>query len=195
VRKLVAFTLMGIDGAVEDPRLLFPPSDRPDEPFVFDAESDAFEASTTSTQDAVLLGRGMWEEWRRFWPHVDGPFADFINGVDKHVLTSRPLDEPWSGSVGVTGPLEQVVADLRGRPGRDIGVHGSIQLVQSLIAADLLDELRIIATPVVGTPGRRLFENLTTPVRYRLESARASSTGNLLLTYLRGGHPEHRDAS
>lgn len=183
MQKMVAFTLMGIDGAVEDPRVLFPPSDNPDEPFLFDEESDAFERAATATQDAVLLGRNQWEEWVNFWPEVGGQFADFINGVDKYVVTSRPLDTEWSGSVAVDGPLETVVRDLMTRPGRDVGVHGSIQLLQALIDADLLDELRIIATPVAGTPGRRLFEKLTAPKRFRLASATASSTGNLLLTY------------
>ena len=181
--KLVGFTLMGFDGAVDDPRLLFPPSDHPDEPFLFDEESDAFESRATSTQDAVLLGRNMWEEWRNFWPTASGPFADFINGVDKYVLTSRDLDGEWAGSVPVSGPLGQVVSELKGKPGRDVGVHGSIEVVQSLINADLLDELRIIASPVVGTPGRRLFERLDTIQRYGLVSSAASSTGNLLLTY------------
>lgn len=190
--KIVAFTLMGIDGAVEDPRLLFPPSDRPDEPFLFDDESDAFERAATTTQDAVLLGRNQWDEWRNFWPGVSGPFADFINGVDKYVLTSRHLGAEWNGSVAVNGPLEAVVGDLKARPGRDVGVHGSIQLVQSLIDADLLDELRIIATPVAGTPGRRLFENLNAPKRYRLASAAATSTGNLLLTYEKPWSPTPR---
>ena len=185
MQKIVAFTLMGIDGAVEDPRLLFPPSDRPDEPFVFDDESDAFERAATKTQDAVLLGRNQWDEWRRFWPEASGTFADFINGVDKYVLTSRQLDADWTGSVAVSGSVEGVVKDLMAKHGRDVGVHGSIQLVQSLINADLLDELRIIAAPVAGTPGRRLFENLRAPKRYRLAGAAATSTGNLLLTYVR----------
>jgi dihydrofolate reductase len=192
VQRIVAFTLMGIDGAVEDPRLLFPPSDRPEEPFLFDDESDAFEGAAITTQDAVLLGRNQWEEWRNFWPGVAGPFADFINGVDKYVVTSRPLEAEWNGSVAVNGPLEAVVGDLKARPGRDVGVHGSIQLVQSLIDADLLDELRIIATPVAGTPGRRLFENLNAPKRYRLASAAATSTGNLLLTYEKPWSPGPR---
>ncbi|GAA4116134.1 dihydrofolate reductase family protein [Knoellia locipacati] len=189
MRKIVAFTLMGIDGAVEDPSLLFPPSDLPDEPFSFDEESEAFEAEVIATQDAILLGRNQWEEWQRFWPGASGPFADFINGVDKYVLTSRPLDAEWAGSVPVQGSLPDVIEELRAKPGSDVGVHGSIQLVQSLIEADLLDELRLIATPVVGAPGRRLFDNLKAPQRYRLVSAAASSTGNLLLTYDRPGSP------
>lgn len=130
VRKIVAFTLMSIDGAVDDPRLYFQPSDRPDEPFVFDDESDAFERAATATQNAVLLGRNMWDQWRTYWPEVSSPFADFINGVTKYVMTSRPLEGEWSGSSAVGGPLERVIANLKAQPGGDVGVHGSIQLVQ-----------------------------------------------------------------
>jgi dihydrofolate reductase len=187
MRKLVAFTLMGIDGAVEDPRLLFPPSDSPDEPFVFDDESAEFEHAATSTQDAVLLGRNTWEEWRAFWTGATGDFGDYINGVRKYVLTSRPLDgEEWPGSVALNGPLGHVVEELKAQPGGDIGVHGSIQVIQSLLDSRLLDELRIIASPVAGTPGRHLFEKLGAPQRYRLGSVAATSTGNLLLTYTNG---------
>lgn len=130
VRKIVAFTLMSIDGAVDDPRLYFQPSDRPDEPFVFDDESDAFERAATATQNAVLLGRNMWDQWRTYWPEVSSPFADFINGVTKYVMTSRPLEGEWSGSSAVGGSLERVIANLKAQPGGDVGVHGSIQLVQ-----------------------------------------------------------------
>lgn len=140
---------------------------------MFDDESDAFERAATSTQDAVLLGRNQWEEWCSFWPAASGAFADFINGVDKYVLTSRPLDPDWPGSIAVSGSVEAVVKDLSVKRGRDVGVHGSIQLVQALINADLLDELRIIAAPVAGTPGRRLFENLKAAKRFRLAGAAA----------------------
>ena len=183
MRKIVAFTLMAIDGAVDDPTLYFPPSDRPGEPFVFDEESEACERAATSTQDAVLLGRNTWEEWRQFWPSVSEPFGEFINGVKKYVVTSRPLHEEWAGSVAVNGTLERVIGELKDEGGGDVGIHGSIRLLQSLLDADLVDELRIIAAPVVGTPGRRLFENLSTPKRYCLRGAVSTSTGNLLLTY------------
>jgi dihydrofolate reductase len=183
VRKVVAFTLMSIDGGVDNPKMYFQPSESPDEPFVWDEETDAFESFTTSTQDTVLLGRNLWEEWQDFWPAVSSPFADFINGVTKYVLTSRPLVEEWPGSHAVAGPVDRVVADLKAQEGKDIGVHGSIQLVQSLLEADLLDELRIVVGPVAGTPGRRLFDGMSVPRRYRLTSAASTPMGNLLLTY------------
>lgn len=184
MRKLVAYTLMALDGAVDDPSQIFTPSDDPDEPFLFDEECEAFEAETIGAQDAVLLGRNMYDEWRGFWPGVGAnPFADFINPVRKHVVTSRPLGEgAWDDAERLDGPLSEVVAGLKAQDGRDIGVHGSIQLVQSLLAADLLDELRLVVGPVVGLPGRRLFEQAATR-RLRLVEGRTSPTGSLLLTY------------
>ena len=62
-------------------------------------------------------------------------------------------------------------------------MHGSIQLVQSLLDVNLLDELRVIAAPAAGAPGRRLFEDLSALKRYRLVSVSPTTTGNLLLTY------------
>ena len=187
MRKLVAYTLMALDGAVDDPSQIFTPSDDPDEPFLFDQECEAFEAETIGTQDAVLLGRNMYDEWRGFWPGVGtNPFADFINPVRKHVVTSRPLGEgAWDDAEPLAGPLAEAVAGLKSQDGRDIGVHGSIQLVQSLLAEDLLDELRLVVAPVVGLPGRRLFETLEGPHRLRLVQRDLTSGENLLLTYAR----------
>jgi len=189
MRTLVAYTLMALDGAVDDPSQIFTPSDDPDEPFLFDEECEAFEAETVAAQDDVLLGRNMYDEWRRFWPGAGtNPFADFINPVRKHVVTSRPLGAgAWDDAEPLIGPLPEVVAALKSQDGRDIGVHGSIQLVQSLLAEDLLDELRLVVGPIVGLPGRRLFEKLRSPRRLRLVQRDLTSSGNLLLTYRRRG--------
>ena len=183
MRKLVAYTLMGLDGSVDDPAQYFRPSTDPDDPFEFDDETEAFEVEVTRTQDAVLLGRGMYEEWCRFWPTVsDHSFADFINPVKKYVLTSRPLDPEWTNTEVVSGPVGPLVERLKAEPGADIGVHGSITLVQSLLREGLLDELRLGIGPQVGTPGRRLFEGLT-PRRMALTGAASTPHGNLLVTY------------
>src|SRR5689334_6233015 len=110
MRKLVAYTLMGLDGSVDDPSQYFRPSTDPDDPFEFDEETEAFEVDLTRTQDAVLLGRGMYEEWRRFWPTIsDHTFADFINPVKKYVVTSRPLEGGWTNVEAVSGPLPDLV--------------------------------------------------------------------------------------
>jgi dihydrofolate reductase len=86
-----------------------------------------------ATQDAVLLGRRTYDEWAGFWPTSDiEPFASFINGVQKLVMTSTPLDRTWPESTVVEGGPE-FLKELKARPGGDIGVHGSIDLTQSLL--------------------------------------------------------------
>lgn len=183
MRRVVAYTLMGLDGSVDDPSQYFRPSTDPDDPFEFDDETEAFEVEVTQTQDAVLLGRGMYEEWRGFWPTItDHTFADFINPVRKYVVTSRPLEGSWDNTVAVQAPLRPLVEGLKAEDGGDIGVHGSITLLQSLLREGLVDELRLAVGPQVGTPGRRLFDEVG-PRRLALTSSSSTPHGNLLLTY------------
>jgi dihydrofolate reductase len=142
------------------------------------------EVKVTGTQDAVLLGRHMYDEWSRYWPTVkDDPFADFINNVKKYVVTSTPLSNEWHNAEAVNGPLEDVVRDLTARPGGDIGVHGSITLAQSLLEADLVDELRLVVGPAFGFTGRRLFATIGQIRRLELLSTAATPSGTVLLAY------------
>ena len=107
----------------------------------------------------MLLGRHMYDEWSRYWPTSDEqPFADFINGVKKYVVTSTPLTAEWGDSEAVGGELADIVRDLKALPGKDIGVHGSIELAQSLLAEGLVDELDLAVAPVLDPEGRRLFD-------------------------------------
>jgi dihydrofolate reductase len=83
----------------------------------------------------------------------------------------------------VNGPLEDVVRDLTARPGGDIGVHGSITLAQSLLEADLVDELRLVVGPAFGFTGRRLFATIGQIRRLELLSTTATPSGTVLLAY------------
>ena len=186
MRKVVLVTLMSLDGSVDHPAQSMSPSHEPGQPPEFDAVMDANEEEIIGTQDAVLLGRGMYDEWSQFWPTVeDQPFADFINGVKKYVVTSTPLpdDTRWHNSEAVHGPVEDVVRDLKSRPGGDIGVHGSIELAQSLIGLGLVDELRLVVGPAFGFTGRRLFTGADEVHRLELLDATATPTGSVLLAY------------
>ncbi|MFL6108117.1 MAG: dihydrofolate reductase family protein [Marmoricola sp.] len=183
MRKVVLYTLMSLDGAVDEPALYFSP-DVGSGPPQFDPEMDAGEAEVIDTQDTVLLGRRMYDEWVRFWPAlVDQPFADFINRVKKYVVSSSPLTHEWHNAEVAAGPLEELVRELKARPGGDIGVHGSIELAQSLLAADLVDEVRLVVAPAYGFGGRRLFDGADGIRRLELVSSQPTSTGSLLLTY------------
>lgn len=185
MRKVVLYTLTSLDGAVEDPRRYFPDSiptvaSAP----VFDPVMADLEAQLIGQQDAVLLGRNTFEEWSRYWPTSDEqPFADFINSVKKYVATSTPLTTSWGNAEAVAGPVTDLVRDLQAHPGGDIGVHGSITLAQSLLAAGLVDELQLAVGPVLDPTGRRLFEGLDELRRLELLSATPTPGGTVWVIY------------
>ncbi|MEP6629755.1 MAG: dihydrofolate reductase family protein, partial [Lapillicoccus sp.] len=88
------------------------------------------------------------------------PFATFINGVEKFVATSTPLDRVWANTTAIDGDLVDFVRALREGPGLDIGVHASISVARSLLAAGVADELRLAVFPAVAGSGRRLLDDL-----------------------------------
>jgi dihydrofolate reductase len=136
-----------------------------------------------ATQDAVILGRRSYTEWAAFWPSSQiEPFATFINGVTKHVATSTPLDRGWANASAIDGGLVDFVRDLKQQRGGDVGVHASISVAQALLAADMVDELKLVIAPTIAGRGRRLFDGVPS---LRLGSMRSavSPTGSLLVDY------------
>jgi dihydrofolate reductase len=184
MRKIVLYTLMSLDGDVDDPGMYFRGSPERGGPPAFDSVMKANETRVVGTQDAVLLGRHMYDEWSSYWPTVDdNSFADFINKVKKYVVTSSPLTTTWHNAEAVKGAIEDVVRDLKARPGSDIGVHGSITLAQSLLAAHLVDELQLVVGPTAGFRGRRLFANVDQASLLELVSVTPTPSGTILLAY------------
>jgi dihydrofolate reductase len=180
VRKVVVYELMSLDGVAEEPGN-----------WMFDVDADVFDnlGEIVSAQTDVLLGRGTFDYWAGYWPSSDvEPFAGFINSTPKHVFTCSPLPVAWSGAVAVQERAEGHVARLKAQPGGDIGVHGSITLAQSLLAAGLVDELRLVVVPTVAHSGRRLFQEGPAVRRLDLLSLRPSATGTVFAHYaLRSG--------
>jgi dihydrofolate reductase len=174
MRKVIAYELLSLDGVAEKPDGFFNDWD------------DAMEsnlAGVIGTQDAVILGRRSYDEWAEFWPGSEiEPFATFINGVAKYVATSTPLEREWGNATAVNGELIDFVQDLKGQPGRDIGIHASISVTQALLTADVLDELRLVIAPTIVGSGRRLLEGLP-PVRLESLRSATSPTGHLLVDY------------
>jgi dihydrofolate reductase len=185
MRKVVQYTLTSLDGAVDDPRRYFPGSSLTEDAApTFDQVMIDLESEMIGRQDAVLLGRHMFDEWSGYWPTSDEqPFADFINGVRKYVVTSTPLTKAWSRAEATAGPIAEVVRDLKARPGGDIGVHGSIALAQSLLAAGLVDELVLAVGPVLDPVGRRLFDGVAGLRRLELVRATPTPSGSVWMTY------------
>jgi dihydrofolate reductase len=174
MRKLVAYELLSLDGVAEDP------SDFID----WDEALDENLGLVIASQDAVLLGRRTYDEWAAFWPDSDiEPFSSFINAVQKFVVTSTPLVDEWNKVTVLGGDdLVPAVRRIKGQAGGDIGVHGSISLIQALIQAELVDELRLVVAPALQAVGRKLFET-TKPAQLMLTHCRTSPTGYLLLDY------------
>jgi dihydrofolate reductase len=174
VRKVVVYELVSLDGVAEDP-----------DGFIVDWDDamDANLAAVIATQDAVILGRRSYTEWARFWPSSEiEPFATFINGVTKYVATSTPLDGDWAKATVLDGGLVESVRDLKQQPGGDVGVHASISVAQALLAAGVVDELRLVIAPRIFGNGRRLLDGLPS---IQLEAVRSeiSPTGYLLVDY------------
>jgi dihydrofolate reductase len=166
--------LLSLDGVAEEPDRFFAD---------WDEAMDANLAAVIATQDAVILGRRSYDEWAQFWPSSQiQPFAAFINGVSKHVATSTPLDRDWDNATAIDGGLVEFVRDLKQQRGGDVGVHASISVAQALLAAGVVDELRLVIAPNIAGRGRRLLEGLPS---IQLQSIRStvSPTGSLLLDY------------
>jgi dihydrofolate reductase len=173
-RKVVAGYFLSLDGVAEAPDRFFT---------AWDDETDASGAELIADQDAVLLGRRSYDEWAEFWPGSEiEPFASFINAVPKYVATSTPLEREWTNSRVIDGGLVDFVRHLKGRPGGDIGVHASISVTRTLLAAGLVDELRLVIAPTIAGSWQRLFEGLP-PIRLETIRGAASSRGHLLVDY------------
>jgi len=174
VRKVVVYELLSLDGVAEKPERFFAD---------WDDTMDANLGAVIAAQDSVILGRRSYEEWAEFWPGSDiEPFATFINGVAKYVATSTPLDRKWANTTVVDGQLVEFVRDLRNQPGAGIGVHASISVAQALLAAGVVDELRLVIAPAILGSGRRLLDGLPA---IRLEPVRSTTSpaGFLLVDY------------
>jgi dihydrofolate reductase len=173
VRKIVVCELLSLDGVAE----------APDSFFGWDDAVDAKLAAVIPTQDAVILGRRSYTEWAQFWPNSQiEPFATFINGVTKYVATSTPLDRDWANTTVIDGGLVEFVRDLKQQPGGEVGVHASISVAQALLAADLVDELKLTIAPTIAGRGRRLLDGMP-PIQLESIQSEISPTGYLIVDY------------
>ncbi len=131
-----------------------------------------------------LFGRRSYEDMLSHWNAVGGPFKDGLNAATKYVASSHPGAElPWPNSTLLTGDVAHEVAKLRERPGGNLVVMGSAQLVQSLLPHGLVDELLLFIHPLVLGSGHRLFGPDDEVHAFELVSCTATGTGVLMATY------------
>jgi dihydrofolate reductase len=138
-------------------------------------------------EDAMLMGRVTYQEWADHWPGISGqPFADHINAVPKYVVSTTLDRAPWGtgpDATVISGDIVAAITHLKQEPGGPIGVHGSPTLVESLVQADLVDELRLETYPVIAGTGARLFNDHRASKRLRLLTSQTSSNGVIIASY------------
>jgi dihydrofolate reductase len=191
--KLTATMMLTVDGVYQGPG--GPDEDRRDgfdrggwvAPF-FDEETGAFVTSVFERADALLLGRRTWEIFEAYWPlHDEGdPVSHGINVLPKYVPSSTLKDPTWNTHV-LEDDVEAAIRELKSRPGRELQVHGSGELLRWLLERDLVDELYLEVYPVVVGAGRRLFPERGRTHSLELVESRSTPSGVTLLTYRPAG--------
>jgi dihydrofolate reductase len=197
MRPLVVTTFLTLDGVMQAPG---GPGEDPSGgfshegwlvPFFDDDLDKQIEAWFAGAQD-FLLGRGTYEIFYASWPKMisDEPVSQAINGKPKHVASHTLPSVEWETASLIEGDVGDAVRALKAQDGGELQVHGSPGLIQTLLAEDLIDELRLVTFPVVVGSGKRLFGSGTIPGSWRLTASSTTSTGALIGTYERAGEVE-----
>jgi dihydrofolate reductase len=154
-----------------------------------DADMGAIMDDIFSKADAFLLGRTTYDIFAAHWPRVqdnNDPIANKLNTLPKHVASRTRTSFDWHDS-SLVGDVVDGVAALKKRYSREIQVHGSIGLAQTLIENDLIDEYRLLIFPVVLGQGKRLFGRGAVPAAFALQHCSTTSSGIVYGVYRRAG--------
>jgi dihydrofolate reductase len=196
--KLTLTQFVTLDGVMQAPG---GPTEDPSDGFDYGGwihpYADGFDATIPDAfaeADGFLLGRRTYEIFASFWPlrtDPDDPIAGPLNRLPKYVA-SRTLNRvDWDGSELLRGDVVEAVRELKARPGRELQVHGSAGLNQTLIANDLIDLYRVLVFPLTLGSGRRLFAEGTRPAALKLLSSRATENGVTINLYEPAGEPTY----
>ncbi|MEU6676147.1 dihydrofolate reductase family protein [Streptomyces sp. NPDC046925] len=142
--------------------------------------------------DALLFGRRTYLNFARDWPKMtDHPFARAMNGLPKYVASRSLATADWDPTTILSRDIPAQIAELKEQPGRELQIHGSGKLAQSLLAAGLIDELRLAIAPVIVGEGRRLLPDGGAPAGLRLLSNETTPGGLAIHVYESTGLPRY----
>ena len=137
-----------------------------------------------ATTGGLLFGRRTYEDFYKVWPHrTDNPFTEVLNNTQKYVA-SKTLKEPlpWMNSTLLKGDVPKAVAELKAKPGKDLVILGSGELIHTLVKHNLIDTYMLLIHPLVLGSGLRLFaDDVYTTLQ--LVDAKPSTTGVVIATY------------
>ncbi len=189
MRKMVVTEFISLDGVIEAPG--------GENDYVHGAwtmpfwadEIGEFKDEELQAADISLLGRKTYESFAGAWPGRAGdPFADKLNSMRKVVVSTTLTDPEWENTEVIEGDLVEAVQALKAEDGGDILLAGSGSVARALLAADFVDEVRLVQYPVVLGVGQRLFDEAGAH-RLDLVQATPTSSGAVLLTYRRSSEP------
>lgn len=182
MRKIVAHLILTLDGVakfdvVADTIMRYRDTE--------EVLADFF--AKVAQEDAMLLGRVTYQEWADYWPTATvEPFASHINTVPKYVVSTTLDSAPWGTGTDatlITTGLADAIASLKQQSGGTIGIHGSPTLVETMLHANLLDELRLEIYPVIAGSGARLFQDGRGIKHLQLADSKITGNGVAILTY------------
>ncbi|MBI5665630.1 MAG: dihydrofolate reductase family protein, partial [Nitrospirae bacterium] len=195
MRKLIVLSFITLDGVIQAPG---GPEEDPTGGFkhggwvagYFDDFLGKVMDEQMSKPFDLLLGRKTYEIFAAHWPYVqsnDDPIAAGLNNAKKHVASKTLTKLDWRNSELIKGDVAKEVKKLKEQDGPEIQVHGSGNLIQTLLKYDLVDELRLKIFPITLGRGKRLFAEGTIPVGFKLLDSRISPSGVIVATYVRAG--------
>jgi len=195
--KLTLTTFVTLDGVMQSPGA---PLEDPSGGFqqggwlvpFMDEQAGEIVAEQFASAEAFLLGRGTYQIFAGYWPRVSDPddlIAASLNGLPKYVVSTTLHEPDWSGTTVIDHDVIDRIRDLKAQPGRDLQVHGSHGLAQTLIRHQLIDELRLWVFPLVLGGGKRLFGDGTVATTFDRVDTRFTSTGVAVHTFRPSGTP------
>ncbi|MBX3082420.1 MAG: dihydrofolate reductase [Anaerolineae bacterium] len=173
MRNLVVTEFLSLDGVMENPAWTFK---------YWNDEIAQFKGEESNASDALLLGRVTYQGFAAAWPESKDEGAPYFNSVRKYVVSTTLTKAEWNNSVIINGNLADEITKLKQQDGKDIYVHGSATLAQSLTRLNLVDRYRLLVYPVVLGEGIRLF-NEGIAATLKLVETRSFSSGVVALIY------------
>lgn len=192
MRKLVVLTFISLDGVMQAPG---GKGEDPSGSFKYEGWTvpywDDFGGKEMGKQMGMpfdlLLGRKTYDIFAGYWPKQKGPIADPFNNTTKYVVSHKPKKLSWKNSIIINSNVVAEIKKLKKQDGPMLQVHGSSNLIQTLLKNDLVDELWLKIFPVTLDKGKRLFAEGTMPAAFELMESKTSPSGVIFANYKRSG--------
>lgn len=193
MREIVVLSFISLDGVMQAPG---GPKEDTSGNFKFGGWTvpfwDEFSGKLMDKQMSMpfelLLGRKTYDIFAGYWPKQTGSIADPFNKTTKYVVSHKPLTLSWKNSVLINGNVTAKLKELKQQDGPMLQVHGSGDMIQTLLKNDLVDELWLKIFPVTLGKGKRLFAQGSIPARFELEETKTSPKGVIYANYKRAGN-------